>query len=63
MDEGDDHNLRVVNVSKTTATALWFSSFEILKQFRQILAAELRNRKFLSEDEHFNFVIKPNVNQ
>jgi hypothetical protein len=42
------HNLRLINVRKTAATALWFSSFKLFKKFkhfRQIPAAGTGIRK------------------
>jgi hypothetical protein len=43
-DEGDDNNLQFVCIRKTATTALWFSSFKILKVFRQILVSASREK-------------------
>jgi hypothetical protein len=60
-DEGDDYNLWFANVRKT-ATALWFSSFKIIKHFRQTnfrsrnrekrkLMAKIRTEVFIETSE------------
>ena len=56
MDERDDNNLRFVNVSKTAATALWFSSFKALNILDKSLQMDWEKRKSVAKNQTEVFI-------
>lgn len=57
--EGDEHNLRFVNVRKIAATAHWFPSPEILNIYDEFLQPDWEKKETNGKKTGQKFLLKP----